>query len=351
LTIPALAAQKKMPVQWGLSDPMCEHYLSEIQKWLPECMSAYRSDYAKIYSVMMDKPLVRSCLEKLDKAIASKAQGASPETNWLRFSSILSYFEKKCWFPEDILLPLGVLDAEVFYSYIRRGYVLKDYGAGVKHGEFTHRLQWHALMRVITDDFTRPIRPGWDHSPLELYVSLGMKQNHGIWGKLFDQRGDGFLDHPDSFHEWVLNSNLVNVVAFISKRETKRREAFIKAICDYIDFNEAGVDYSKATNPLLSHAAFKEFEIWFVNEILRKRHTESTVKQIYEKDLTAKADASYLGKKTTTQAAQKPDGRTQPYRKPRMALGPVYSFSANHIIDAQAADVRARNSRSKLQAA
>ncbi len=355
LTTDPTKPQPKPPTQWGLTDPMCGHFFSVLVKALPGCNPAYSSDYAKIYSVMMDGPLVTSCLQKLDNAIMSKPHDVSPETNWLRFSSILSYYEKKCWFPEDILLPLGILASKDFYFYIRRGYVLKDYGAGVKHGEFTHRLQWHVIMRVITQDFTKPIGQGWDHSPLELYVSLGMKQNHGLWVKLFDSPGDGDLNHPDSFHHWVLTSNLLNIVAYVTRRETKRRQAFVQAICDYIKSNVGAVNvpirFSTTTNPFFSHDAYKDFEKWFVKDVLQTKHTEKEVEKIYYKDLTAQIDSDYLKTKTTTQTSKKSQGRTKPYKRPTMALGPVYSFSATCIIDEQAADVRAKNSRAKLNVA
>jgi hypothetical protein len=335
---------------------MCRHYLAQIQKGLPECQLAYRDDYAKIYSVMMDKPLVSACLKKLDNAITSKPQDARPETNWLRFSSILSHFEKKCWFPEDILLPLGVLDAGIFYFYIRRGYVLKDYGAGVKHGEFTHRLQWHVLMRVITEDFTKPFGQGWDHSPLELYVSLGMTQNRGSWGVLLDRPGDGGgqLNHPDAFHQWVLNnSNLLNIVNSISKRETKRRAAFVSAIYDFIDYiNSKGGriqvprEFFTSLDPLSSHDAFKQFDLWFAEKVLeplipdRKKRGE-----FYDMHLNAKGTEAYRQQKTT-QASGK--HRTKPYGKGPMGLGPVYSLSAKAIMHESDADIRAKNSRTKL---
>jgi hypothetical protein len=340
-----------MPTQWGLADPMCSDAFSNFEKSIPKCDPAYREDYARIYTVMMDVPLVRLWLTELDKAISSKPHDVTPETNWLRFSSVLSHFEKKCWFPEDILLPLGVLKPDAFYFYIRRGYVLKDYGAGVKHGEFTHRLQWHVLMRVITENFTRPIGRGWDHSPLELYVSLGMTQNQGVWGMLLDLPKDGDFNHPDSFHQWVLNSGLGNIVAAVSKRETKRRDMFARAIYEYIRRRTRGVvipkEFYTSSRPYQSHEAFKEFERWFVNDVLRAGlKDEKKVEEIFNEKLTAKADAAYL-KKKTTQASSK-GGRKQVYQMPAMAMGPVYSFSTTSLITEQMADARAKNSSAKL---
>lgn len=335
---------------WGLSEPMCSHAFSVFEAAIPKCDPAYLKDYVRLYTVITDRTLVRECLTELDKVISSKSHNVSAETNWLRFSSVLSHFERKCWFQEDVLLPMGLLDGHVFYSYIRRGYVLKDYGAGVKHGEFTHRLQWHVLMRVITDGFTRPFRKGWDHSPLELYVSLGMKQNQGVWFQLLDQPGDGDFDHPDSFHQWVLNSGLGNIVAAVSKRETKRREAFVKAIHEYIRKEKISVPekFFTRSRPYLSHEAFKEFESWIANEVRARFPDEATAKTFFEKGLGAKADAAYLTKKITTTSSK--GGRTRAYQIPKLAVGPVYSFSSNPIASESTADLRASTSRMRLRA-
>jgi Family of unknown function (DUF5636) len=165
----------------------------------------YHADYARIFTVLIDRPQIAKILTRLGNVMSFIA-AAPPEVVWLRFSSVLSFYERKCWFPEDVLLPMGLLSSDDFYYYIRLGYVLKDYGAGVKHGEFTHRLQWHVIMYVATEGFTRAIARGWDHSPFDLYTSLGRPENRGLWVSLLDNRGEGGFSHPDSFHEWLSNS-------------------------------------------------------------------------------------------------------------------------------------------------
>jgi hypothetical protein len=356
LPLPPLKAPKR---HWGLSDPMCEDALGRVRAIIPTCDPAYLEDYARIYTVLLDPPLIRKCLEKLDKAIgAGQATGKTAETNWLRLSSILSHFEKKCWFPEDILLPMGVLSNPDFYFYVRRGYVLKDYGAGVKHGEFTHRLQWHVLMRVITEDFTIPFGKGWDHSPLELYMSLGMPNNWGVWGVLLDRPGAGpTFNYPDSFHYWVLNSNLHNIVALCSKRETKRRKAFVQAIYDYLASRDGRLriakDFPSTVDPASSHDNFRAFEAWFTNNVLRATFKlpahpeigEMVVSNIYYKKLTAAIDDQYLKDKMTKTTKK----RSSVYQKPQHAVGPVYSVSTRPICDEATADARAKMSRTELQ--
>jgi hypothetical protein len=341
----------KFREDFGLTSPICWDLMSRRKKeFFSRCDPAYQDDYAKILAVMKDSELVKAKLKALDQSISTKPTDASPETNWLRLSSILSYFEKQCWFHTDVLLPLGILTADDFYFYIRRGYVLKDYGAGVKHGEFTHRLQWHVLMRVITNDFTTPRRKEWDHSPLELYVSLGMKQNHGAWVRLFDERGDGDFNHPDSLHQWVLESDLGNLAGMVRRRETKRREVFIRAVMDYIntqarEFADVAAWYLLSDiSPMQSHKAFKEFDRWFAGNILIPK-TGSEAEEIYDRKLMTKYNAVYL--ETKTQVSGKHKHRDRPYQALNVA-GPVYSLGGSAIIDQKTADERAKNSSKRL---
>jgi hypothetical protein len=333
--------------QWGLTMSMCRVYLDLIVKELSNNTQGelnYRDDYAKLYSVLMDKPLIRKVLDNLGNTIINKPTGHEPEINWLRFSSILTYYEKKCWFPDNILLPMGVLSNEDFNYYIRRGYVLKDYGAGVKHGEFTHRLQWHVIMSTVTDNFTKPFKSSWQHTPFELYTSLGRSENQGFWSKIFDQRGEGNFNHPDSFHQWLLNSAPDSIKLFLTKRETKRRDQFIKDIYKYIEDNykikpSALFDENL---PYSSHEEFKKFETWFVTQ-LRKQKQEDEVKTIYD-NLSNESQELYLANKMKVTDKNK-------YRKIgyfRSEKGNVYTTSETVIMDEKTADNRARQSRTKL---
>jgi hypothetical protein len=262
-----------LPTPWGLSVPMCESALQKVEADLwalrPTVQEGYVRDYARLCALMLDEPAIDTCLQELDAEIASPPAGSAPETNWLRLSSILTYYEKKCWFPEDVLLPLGILSEDDFSYYVRCGYLLKDYGAGVKHGEFTHRLQWHVIMRVVTERFTKPVGAGWKHSPFQLFISLGRAQNKSIWWYILDQAGDGTFQHPDSLHAHVLNnpSAFPKLAALAAKRETKRRAEFVGHILGYINYcrSKGGVIdtptvYSTTSNPYKSHDAFKDFE-------------------------------------------------------------------------------------------
>jgi hypothetical protein len=94
-------------------------------------------------------------------------------------SKALTYYEYKCWFGEQQKIFAGLLSAQEFLSAMHNGYMVKDPGPGPQHGEFSHRLQWHVLMRVMTQDFTVPMHASWKLSPLELYSWTGTS---GYWG-------------------------------------------------------------------------------------------------------------------------------------------------------------------------
>ncbi|HMO36302.1 MAG TPA: hypothetical protein PKA06_09680, partial [Gemmatales bacterium] len=353
-------AKGPLPKQWGLTRAMCENALlylvHHLEMKYPTVDKNYKRDYAKIFSLFLDRPLIFNVISTLNNAISANASGTSGETNWLRLSSVLAYYEKMCFFPTDILLPMGILSSSDFYFYIRRGYVLKDYGAGVKHGEFTHRLQWHVIMSVITNDFTLPITDGWEHTPLQLYTSLGKKDNEGIWAYLLDTAGDGGFNHPDSFHAWLLQSNFGTLKAMLTKRETKRRHEFVQDIVDYIDnelIAQQGmlIHYPKrfltTLNPYHSHEDFKKFEKWFVNKILRKNFTEQATSKIYH-DLAGKNEPAYVAKKTAPIASfhTAPKHRSKAYIS--TGVGAVYTLSDKALMTESQADLMATKSRFAL---
>lgn len=77
--------------------------------------------------------------------------------------------------PSKTPLPKGVptihgkLDGRAFNQILlRHGYQFKDVAAGPYHGEYTHRLQWYAIMRAkATGAITL------HNSPLEIFKSMG----------------------------------------------------------------------------------------------------------------------------------------------------------------------------------
>ncbi len=72
----------------------------------------------------------------------------------LHLSKELRFYETQCWFGEQPKIFAGLLSSAEFLHAMANGYMVKDPGPGPQHGEFSHRLQWHVLMRVMTADFT-----------------------------------------------------------------------------------------------------------------------------------------------------------------------------------------------------
>jgi hypothetical protein len=63
---------------------------------------------------------------------------------------------------------LGDLDPLAFNVLLRHGYQFKDVAAGAYHGEYTHRLQWYAIIQATaTKDLTL------HNPPLDIFRSLG----------------------------------------------------------------------------------------------------------------------------------------------------------------------------------
>jgi hypothetical protein len=104
----------------------------------------------------------------------------------------------------------------------------KGPGAGLEHGDFTHRLHWHVISRVIAKRFTVPKSAGWNHTPLELHTSLGQGQAlaANMWFKLLDDNADPGFTSPDKFHKHVRTGDYRILSINVARRYDKRRAAW-----------------------------------------------------------------------------------------------------------------------------
>jgi len=66
--------------------------------------------------------------------------------------------------PKGVPVMVGTVAAAWNSVILRQGYQVKDPGAGVNHGEYTHRLQWNAI-------FHSGLK--LDHRPVDIYKALG----------------------------------------------------------------------------------------------------------------------------------------------------------------------------------
>jgi hypothetical protein len=193
------------------------------------------NDLIKLHVLMNNMPLVLAQLQQLNRyfglfgergrqlgfggAKSQRVRSVFSTSNYARLSTALTYFEHKCWFPSTHLVACGILPADVFLRLLRCGYMLKDVGAGAAHGEFSHRLQWHAVMRVATNNFTVPMAPDWHYSPYHLYSLFGegeLYSPRALWGTVFDDQTKQTFNNPRRLDEAVRAANM----GFLSRQLT-----------------------------------------------------------------------------------------------------------------------------------
>ena len=259
---------------WGAGEGFCSDHIALMRSRLngkhfghdplPEPVAgahgSYIEDYVKLFALMLDRTHCRSLMTALNNEIkggaALRAEDGRDERyrkakcaddqKYVRLSRVLEYYEGLCWFPTTHRLYTGALTSENYQQSIALGYMPKDAGAGAQHGEYSHRLQWHMVMRVITSGFSVPRAQGWNHTPLELFTELGAEwaMASGIWGTVFDNQDGGAYDNPAKLNmdlcgnfkwraeeaelsaaKWRAGNELL---AFNARRRTSKRLAMFK---------------------------------------------------------------------------------------------------------------------------
>ena len=248
---------------WGVGQGFCDEHIGVVrarfanrksgraswvdaarQPYAPEDVREYADlieDYVRLYALMLDKPRCRELMSRLNTEIAggAKLRANDPaderfaagkrkdDQDYARLSRVLEYYEGLCWFPIAHRLYTGPLTSENYQESIALGYMPKDAGAGSRHGEYSHRLQWHIVMRVVTDDFSGAFRkPVWRHSPLELFIALGAEwaQDRGLWGSIFDNQDGLAYDNPAILNEDLCGNFRWRAVAADDTAKAWRKE-------------------------------------------------------------------------------------------------------------------------------
>jgi hypothetical protein len=160
----------------------------------------FLDDYKRIRALLTDKYALKQYFGLLEQRLA----------DGYTLSEALKSFEKMVGFANLDVIPMGILDTPTFLGLIQRGIAFKDFGAGIKHGEWTHRMQWFAIAAEITEGFKVTKGAGYNHTPLELYRYLGSPDTavgHGtykksIFGNLLDLGGSAAdrYNQPDKLH-------------------------------------------------------------------------------------------------------------------------------------------------------
>lgn len=358
--------------KWGIlpsNECICRAHFDKHVEWAKghaKLPLSYLQDYARIY-VLFEKALifryyVQSLNKDLDRAVSLAAPSMAPDPSYVRLSEVLQRFEQKCWFPSEMLVPMGILDGKVFLSFIRLGYVYKDYGAGVRHGEFTHRVQWHVIMRAMTDHFREqdPRRRGWNHTPLDLYTTLGKPEAGDLWARLLDNNGmlGESLRFPDAVHKMLITQASLQTLNFhIMNRQAKRREEFVKSMKEYIRshrhfFFQNGVDYGPQLleAEVSDYGSFLKYEIRFANHIRGTlmsafRNDEARVKvvgdKIYDQDVPKHGMEIYRAHKLSPEYQEK---RQKKGKLPYMTIvsGAIYKIGDGPLLTPEDAERRVK---------
>ena len=158
------------------SDPVAEQLGSQLEPFTSRLPEANRGNLVEVYTniarFLVDDARVMGRLGELDIASGDALNGAAdPDDSHKRFGEFLNEFERTQGFnraatedegrqpaiggQEDqnadaaatllnFVQPQSFLD-----DLIKRGYQWNDPGAGVGHGEFTHRIQWYLIAKEI----------------------------------------------------------------------------------------------------------------------------------------------------------------------------------------------------------
>ncbi|MEZ2347712.1 LirA/MavJ family T4SS effector [Terriglobus sp. RCC_193] len=187
-------------------------------------MHGYKNDYIRMLTILSSEALTSQKFKKLNALIA----GMSAEKG---LSYTLKYFESLCWFPQTDVIPIGILPANEFYAMIERGMMWKDVGAGLNHGIYAHRLQWHVLMAWVTNDFTLARASGWDHGAYDLFCSMGENEakDLNLWGRLFDASGTPNCTSPNEV-EYAAKKGGELLKGKLVEKAAPFRDTFIKIL-------------------------------------------------------------------------------------------------------------------------
>ena len=125
----------------------------DLFKWL--------NDFSRIQRLFRNKKSFFIYLQHIEDYLEQNADAELLEA--------LEFFEEQAHFPTIQAIPIGVLPSSAFSQLVTYAYAIYDVGVRSCHGGFTHRLQWHAIIHLITKKHTTAIAEGFNYSPLELY--------------------------------------------------------------------------------------------------------------------------------------------------------------------------------------
>jgi hypothetical protein len=173
--------------------------LPEIKKWLPFINSAYNFLDAD-YGIRVARQLYK-LIDKIDQIATSDKQSDTIRSREDIFLAILHEFETKAKFAEAVSLEAntndvsdidtvkygeivgrGILTGKEFMPILKAKHPINDFGAGLQHSPFSHRLQWYLFAQELTD------------YPQEYQISFNVGQLSDFYSVLGDAKFNSMFD-------------------------------------------------------------------------------------------------------------------------------------------------------------
>lgn len=105
--------------------------------------------------------------------------------------------------PSTMPIIIDILEPYDFRMLISLGYLFKDLGAPITHGEFSHIWQIYTIIEENKENkFLK-------HDPLVLYKLMGTKLYEGIWDIVFDSTEYENLNSPELLNDALIGGRLV----------------------------------------------------------------------------------------------------------------------------------------------
>jgi hypothetical protein len=191
------------------------------QLWRPDDVR----DYTRLFILMQTRAAVMTCIQRLNGEIGrtidhyqvrssddldDRFTSTKESLGHARLSRALSYYEQLCWFSPS-QAEAGTRPATDVAHHLVSGLMPTRGSAEGLRVAMAHRLQWHAVMRVVTNGFTAPMYGEWRHTPLELYTGLGTgaPAARDLWGLLFDAPESASYSNPANLLHDIATSSLM----------------------------------------------------------------------------------------------------------------------------------------------
>lgn len=149
----------------------------------------------------------------------------------------LSKFERAHSFvvPDKPPVFAGFVFGNVFKETVKARMHFKDVGAGARHGEYTHRIQWYVLTKAGALTSVNPSDAGHVYGGIHRWLNKrrsDRQQLIQLWNYMFDMAADAVDEtdfrSPERFNDWLTGPADENVCpllrGFLRSRRTKRQE-------------------------------------------------------------------------------------------------------------------------------